>query len=136
MLSQLFAGTPIPALEQVVNFSQARHAVLAGNIANFDTPGYRVRDLSPERFQSRLTDALKRRDAQGPVSPGELNVFPSRQLKHVSQDMEGLLFHDDSNGALEQQVAALAKNQQQHNLAIAVMTNQFRLLQAAITERV
>lgn len=136
MLSQLFAGTTIPALEQVVNFSQARHAVLAGNIANFDTPGYRVRDLSPERFQTRLAAALKQRDAEGPVSPGDLAAFPNRRLEHVSEDMEGLLFHDNSNGALEQQVAALAKNQQQHNLAIAVMTNQFRLLQTAISERV
>lgn len=136
MLSQLFSGTSIPALEQVVHFSQARHAVLAGNIANFDTPGYRVRDLSPERFQARLADALKHRDEPGPVSPGQLNAFPHRQLQHVSQDMEGLLFHDDSNGALEQQVAAMAKNQQQHNMAIAVMTNQFRLLQAVISERV
>ncbi len=136
MLSQLFSGTPIPALEQVVHFSQARHAVLAGNIANFDTPGYRVRDLSPERFQARLADALKRRDEPGPASPGQMNAFPGRHLEHVGQDMEGLLFHDDSNGALEQQVAALAKNQQQHNLAIAVMTNQFRLLQSVISERV
>ena len=95
MLSQLFSGTTIPALEQVVNFSQARHAVLAGNIANFDTPGYRVRDLSPERFQTRLADALKQRDAEGPVSPGDLAAFPSRRLEHVSEDMEGLLFHDD-----------------------------------------
>ena len=41
-----------PVLEQVVNFAQARHGVLAGNIANLDTPGYRVRDLSPEKFES------------------------------------------------------------------------------------
>lgn len=137
MLAQLLAGTSIPALEQVVNFSQARHGLLAGNIANFDTPGYRVRDLSPERFQARLSDALQRRDAAGgPQSPGALEAFPGERLDEVSQDMQGLLFHDDSNGSLEQQVAAIAKNQMQHNLALSIMTSQFRLLQSAIAERV
>ena len=41
-----------PVLEQVVNFTEARHGVLAGNIANLDTPGYKTRDLSPELFQA------------------------------------------------------------------------------------
>ncbi len=61
MLSGLFQNTTIPVLEQVVNFSQARHNVLAGNIANVDTPGYKARDLSVEDFQSRLTAAIQQR---------------------------------------------------------------------------
>ena len=54
MLSALFNGTTIPVLEQVVNFAQARHEVLAGNVANIDTPGYRMQDLNPTVFQTRL----------------------------------------------------------------------------------
>ena len=61
------ASTQIPVLEQVVNFSQARHGVLAGNIANLDTPGYRVRDLSPELFQERLKAAIQAKNTP-PVS--------------------------------------------------------------------
>ena len=45
MYEKIFGSTSIPILEQVVNFAEARHHVLAGNIANLDTPGYRVRDL-------------------------------------------------------------------------------------------
>src|SRR4030042_4347215 len=59
MLSSLFSSTTIPVLEQVVNFTEARHGVLAGNIANLDTPGYRTRDLSPELFQQRLQKAIE-----------------------------------------------------------------------------
>ena len=55
----LFNQTTIPVLEQVVNFSQARHTVLAGNIANLDTPGYKTRDLSPEGFHARLHEAMQ-----------------------------------------------------------------------------
>src|SRR5688500_6687911 len=61
--SGLFDASSIPVLEQLVNYSQARHDVLAGNIANLDTPGYRVRDLSPRLFQERMQEALERRDA-------------------------------------------------------------------------
>ena len=32
-------------------FTEARHSVLAGNVANLDTPGYKTRDLSVETFQ-------------------------------------------------------------------------------------
>ena len=35
MLSGLFQSTTIPVLQEAVNFAQARHTVLAGNIANF-----------------------------------------------------------------------------------------------------
>lgn len=48
----------VALLEQVVQFAQRRHTVLAGNIANLDTPGYEVRDLSVEDFQARLREAL------------------------------------------------------------------------------
>ena len=59
MLSSMFQSTTIPVLQEVVRFAQARHTVLAGNIANLDTPGYKVRDLSVEDFQGRLEAAIQ-----------------------------------------------------------------------------
>ena len=61
MLSSMFQSSTIPVLEQVVNFTEARHGVLAGNIANLDTPGYKTRDLSPALFQERLKEAIETR---------------------------------------------------------------------------
>jgi flagellar basal body rod protein FlgB len=46
-----------------------------------------------------------------------------------------MLRHDDNNSSLEEQVTEIAKNHAQHNLALSLMTAQFRLLRAAITER-
>ncbi|MGZ8257948.1 MAG: flagellar basal body rod protein FlgB, partial [Methylotenera sp.] len=62
MLPQMFSSTTIPALAETVNFAQSRHAVLAGNVANLNTPGYRVRDLNLPGFQERLKAAF---DEQG-----------------------------------------------------------------------
>ncbi len=137
MSAGIFESSTIPVLEQVVNFAQARHAVLAGNIANLDTPGYRVRDLSVETFQQRLNEAVEaRRQSHEPLSPGLIGETPDDAMQRVRDSMKTILFHDGSDVGLEQQITEIAKNQALHNMAIAIMSSQFRLLQAAISERV
>ncbi|MCA9245971.1 MAG: flagellar basal body rod protein FlgB [Planctomycetales bacterium] len=133
----MFDGSTIPVLEQVVQFTQMRHGVLAGNIANLDTPGYRTRDISPEQFEKKLAAAISSRDsAASVVSPGQDISIDQAKLNEVGENLESILYHDESNVGLEQQVAQIAKNQAQHNLAIALMRQQFSLLEAAISERV
>jgi flagellar basal-body rod protein FlgB len=149
MLSSLFESSTIPVLEQVVKFTEARHGVLAGNIANLDTPGYKTRDLSPALFQERLKDAIEARrqppspgyesDALGSISTYQSSRRAERQLtafRKVDESMKSILRHDEADVSMEQQINEIVKNQQQHNLAINIMSAQFRLLRAAITERV
>lgn len=130
-------STSIPALQEVVQFAEARHGVLAGNIANLDTPGYKVRDLSVDTFQQRLREALEARDQeQAGISPGLLSTDPDEAMRRVKDSMETILYHDDSNVGMEQQVLEISKNQFMHNLAVTIMTNQFRLLESAVSESV
>jgi len=137
MVQGIFQSTAIPVLEQVVNFSQARHVVLAGNIANYGTPGYRARDLSVDNFQSRLKEAIEtRRQSPASESPGDPMRTARAPLADVSRESKSILFHDQSDDSIELQVTEMVKNQMQHNLALAIMTSQFRLLQTAISERV
>ena len=137
MVFPLFDNTTIPIVQEVVAFSEARHQVLAGNVANVDTPGYRVRDLSVDAFQKRLKEAIFERSlARQSPSPGLLASRPGDPLRAVRDSMRTITFLDNSNVGIEQQVAAIAKNQLLHNLAIAIMNSQFRLLQTAISERV
>jgi flagellar basal-body rod protein FlgB len=149
MLSSLFQSSTIPVLEQVVNFTEARHGVLAGNIANLDTPGYKTRDLSPGLFQERLKDAIETRhqpatpaydsESFGLSSTYEAERREKRELeafRKVEESMKSILRHDEADVSMEQQINEIVKNQQQHNLAISIMSAQFRLLKAAITERV
>lgn len=145
MLGTMFNSSTLSVLEQTVNFTEARHGVLAGNMANLDTPGYRARDLSPEEFQERLKEAVEqsRRTTGGraayPNSPGLQHAATrenvQQRLAAVTDSMKGILRHDDNNTSLEEQVSEIAKNQAQHNMALSLMTAQFRLLRAAITER-
>lgn len=132
----IFNSSTIPVLEQVVGFTQARHAVLAGNIANLDTPGYHVRDLSAQKFESRLREAIANRDfAVRGYDPASFAASYHDPVGAAGKNLEDLLYHDDSTGSLEKQIAAISKNQMQHNLAMSIMSSQFKLLQAAISER-
>ena len=146
MLSSMFQSSTIPVLEQVLKFTEARHGVLAGNIANIDTPGYRTRDLSPALFQERLKEAVESRHqrpspgyhsyvgaAISPVNRQEVSDVDA--FRKVEDSLKDILHHDGTDVSLEQQTNEIVKNQQMHNLAVSVMTAQLRLLRAAITER-
>lgn len=143
MISSMFDSSTVPVLEQVVNFTQARHGVLAGNIANIDTPGYKTRDISPAHFQEKLSEAVERRHqaAQSPTYAYNMQMADHSTDQHfdhmdeVRESIKSILYHDNSDVSIEKQVAEISKNQGQHNLALSLMTSQFRLLRAAITER-
>jgi flagellar basal-body rod protein FlgB len=139
MLPGLLASTNIPVLQQVVNFAEARHGVLAGNIVNINTPGYHTRDLNVGVFEQRLKEAIELSRKPGnsqPISAGMVTTNPEDELRKVSDSLTNLLYHDDTNIDLEQQVTEINKNNYLHNLALTVMTNQLQLLQTAISERV
>jgi flagellar basal-body rod protein FlgB len=136
MSSGLFQSTTIPILEQMVSFSQSRHTVLAGNLANLHTPGYKARDLSVEEFQNRLKQAIEARDKQPAAqSPGDLTASWTDLAAQATENPKSILFHDQSDNAVELQVSEMVKNQLQHNLALSILTSQFRLLQVAVSER-
>ncbi|MEM9643495.1 MAG: flagellar basal body protein [Planctomycetota bacterium] len=123
----------IPALEQTLNFAQRRHDLLASNIANLSTPGYRSRDLDVGDFQAALSDSID-----------GMHDAPSQSVSPSSRDdifsgpraaTEQIVYHDGSDVSLENQVTQISKNQHLQSLAITTMRSQFSLLRAAITER-
>lgn len=141
MSNSLFNTTALPVLEQVIGFAQARHGVLAGNIANIDTPGYKTRDLSVAQFQANLKEAIEAQDRPaffGVTSPGlqapETDSIDSFQ--DVKDSLKDIVRHDNVDVSLEQQITEITKNQSMHNLAISLMSAQFRQLEVAISERV
>jgi flagellar basal-body rod protein FlgB len=133
-MADLFQSTTIPLLEQVVNFAQARHTVLAGTIASADTPGYVTRDLSVQDFRGQLREALTEQHTTA-ASPSMNPVPAATPLAEVSRNPKSILYHDRSQVGMEYQVSEMVKNRIEHNTALAIMTSQFHLLQAAISER-
>jgi flagellar basal-body rod protein FlgB len=138
MFGDMFESTTIPVLQQVVGFTQARHNVLAGNIANLEVPGYKTRDLSVADFQSRLQQAIEeqKHPSAATHSPGETNYRRPEPLAEVAKNSKTLMRHDENNVGIEQQSSEVMKNQLDHNMALALMIQQFRQLDTAISGRV
>jgi flagellar basal-body rod protein FlgB len=69
----------------------------------------------------------------GPVSQVDRNFAAFNKVK---DSYKSILRHDGVNVSMENQVNQMVKNQQEHNLAAGILSNQFRLLRVAISERV
>lgn len=77
---RMFDSTSLPALEQTAIFTQRRHELLAGNLANLDTPDYRAKDLQVDRFQQALAESI---DRAGKPMRGEMS--PTRMPESASE---------------------------------------------------
>lgn len=149
MFPSLFGNSAIQSLEKTVEFADRRHAILASNIANMDTPGYKTRDLSVDDFQDSLKSLHESKKRIAEQSPGlRLSVLEGQEadpalavehdqaVQNVYDSMRQVVYHDGSDDSLEMQVAQMSKNQSMHNIAIARMRSQFQNLKMAISESV
>src|SRR5512139_2778876 len=102
---QLF-GTVTEGLGAALDLYQARHQVLAENIANSETPGYRARDVKfADELSAALTPPEKGEQTTGdPKSgAGPIHVEPS-------VDTEAAIKPDGNSVALDVQVGRLSEN--------------------------
>ena len=66
---RLFNDSNAPVLERVLEFTAQRHRLIAESVVNISTPGYRQKDLSPDKFQEMLRQRVdERRSGGGGVS--------------------------------------------------------------------
>jgi flagellar basal-body rod protein FlgB len=120
-----------PLLTELLKFTSSRHKLLAENIVNVDTPGYRQQDLSVEKFQSALQDRLEMKNASPPGSVG----FDDIRVD-VENPTNGILFHDGNNRSMEQLMTDQAKNALMHNMVVELLRKQFASLETALKEKV
>ncbi|MGE3315594.1 MAG: flagellar basal body rod protein FlgB [Planctomycetaceae bacterium] len=153
MLQPLFDGSTIPLLEKAAVFGERRHDVLAGNIANIDTPNYKTRDLPLDAFQNALRAAVNRKHS--PMASGEtagpgmhsavsatsalqatsLNELFPEDLFEASEGPRGLTFQDANNRSIEAEFMEMTKNSMMQSFAVELMNAQMTLLQAVIREQ-
>ncbi|MBN2583805.1 MAG: flagellar basal body rod protein FlgB [Planctomycetes bacterium] len=129
----------VAVARHVAQFAEARNAILADNIANIDTPYYKVRDLSVAEFQEMLGRAIDETGGSGgPLRlESSANIEVSRQgdsleFKPVEREDANILFHDGNNRSIEQEMSELAKNALMHRTAIEILRGQYNTLEMAI----
>ena len=130
-IDRLVNQTNAPLAERVLNFASARHKLIAENVANVDTPGYRQKDISPAKFFAMLREraAAKRSGPPGTTTFSDVDA----ELEHPTR---GILFHDGNNRSMEQLVSDQAKNGLLYTMAIEILRKQFSSMDMALKERV
>jgi flagellar basal-body rod protein FlgB len=105
----------------------ARHAVIAGNVANADTPGYRARDVKD--FAEVVKEPLTIR-ATRPGHRGSDPVTASRRPEIVDA---GFAASPNGNSVnLEDQAIRAVEAQGQHRLALAVYSKTVDILRIGL----
>lgn len=116
-----------PFLEQTLRFTAARHKLIAQNVVNISTPGYKQQDLSVSQFQKMLAERGEQAESAGPGGTSFDDIGVEAEDAH-----HGILFHDGQTRSMEQLMSDQAKNALMHNLAIELLRDQFQLMESAL----
>jgi flagellar basal-body rod protein FlgB len=99
-------------LERYMDLLSARQKLVASNVANADTPGYRTQDID---FQSEFLNAMG-----GSPRVSEVNDLPVK--------------NDGNNVSLDREARLLAENALRFQVASQLMKSQIRAVRSAISE--
>lgn len=147
MLQTIFDSTTVPLLERQAIFGERRQEVLAGNIANIDTPDYKMRDLPVAKFQAALQQAIENRSGRaGRASNGmtaseqagsvsRLEEFPDELFRATEAPQQNITFQDANNRSVEHANMEMLKNSMMQSFAVELMNSQLNMLQTVISER-
>jgi len=98
-------------LERYMDLLSARQKLVASNIANADTPGYRTQDID---FQAEFANA----------------TGPPRAI-----DVAGLQVKNDGNNvSIDRETRLLAENALRFNVASSLLREQIQVMRSAIKE--
>jgi flagellar basal-body rod protein FlgB len=114
-------------LERVLDVSAFRHQIIAANLANIDTPGYRTRDLRP--FAGEIERAMAGKDSS---LIGQ--TLTRQSFTPIAHEIRGLLERPDGNNvSVERESLLLAQNQLRFQVAVQFMKAEFHRMSLAIT---
>ncbi len=109
-------------LEKMLDVSSIKHKVIANNIANVNTPGYKKMDVS---FADQLEKAL---------NENSVNKFNALQPKIVisKEDTSETVRNDGNNVDMDKEVSSLVKNTLSYNIYTQLLSKKFEGIKSAI----
>ena len=119
----------------VMNMQLERQNVIAGNLANIDTPNYKPRELS---FEKELQTALGQ-DMEGQMSRTSAEHIPSAFdassfRPEWSEAFKPRLIHGEDRVNLDKEMAKHSKNQLQFTALAQVLTKTFEGIHTVIQD--
>lgn len=122
-------GLPLfDALKARMSWHHARQKVLAENVANADTPGYRPLDVKPPAAASGGLQMVRTSADHMPLGGVDPNNNPGRQRRFETTP--------SGNGVnLEDEMMKVAQNNQDYQLAATLYQKSLGLMKTAIGRR-
>ncbi len=109
-------------LAAAIHYAGLRHKIIANNIANVDTPGYKALDMS---FREQLNDFMKRGSRAG--SPGPPMLIFTHDPNSLSPRM------DRNTVSIDQELTKLSQNAIFHNACLQLLKSKNRILKSALS---
>lgn len=121
--------------ENLASYASVRQGVVAQNISNADTPGYRARDLLP--FAQAY--ASMAHDRTGPA-PGartrlghfELSAGTAPQFENMIMTPPGATSPNGNSVSLEDQMMRGVELKLQHDMALGIYQKSLKILRAGL----
>ena len=132
MLNEMFANSPIPVLEQLVNFAQSRHNVLASNVANIDTPGYVRQEVN---FETELQRMFNHGSNQLAATDPRHYTGGASLRDQLGMDPQQLLSSsrlDGNSVDIDQEMITLTETQMRYQAASQVLSKKLGIIRTVI----
>jgi flagellar basal-body rod protein FlgB len=119
--------------QSLAKYSGARQSVIAENVANADTPGYRARDLA-SFSDTYSTDTWTPMRA---TRPGHLLTGDAQSQDPVAHAVyrPGAQSPNGNSVSIEQEMFAAAEAKQDHDTALAIYRSALSVLRTSINTR-
>jgi flagellar basal-body rod protein FlgB len=117
-------GKTYHLIERSLDIAKLRHGVIASNVANLDTPGYRPKEIN---FDKALKDAQER----NPV-----DLTRTHPLHFESQGGRYEISYEEHGERvdIDQEMSKLAENNLRYQTDIEVLLRKFSMLKQGIME--
>lgn len=132
----LFSDTVPLLLKKNLDFQSQRQLLIADNISNVNTPGYKAKNID---FQSTLQEVIGQGDqlTMKATNGKHFGISSKASIKALQPEVfeeEDAARSDGNNVNIDKEMMALAETQIIYNATIQMMAKRGSTIRAAITE--
>lgn len=121
------------ALADKMRWHQSRQGLLAENVANAETPGYRGRDLAQYDFADRSTGFSSATVTTSATQPMHFSVSSSEGSAFGAQRMANFEITPEGNGVtLEDEMMKVTTNMMDYQAATSLYQKSIKILKTAM----
>jgi len=125
----------IATLQKSLDLRQQKQQVIAGNIANADTPGYAARKIS---FEENLRRAINTPEIDSKKTNAKHFPIGSTGISGVqatvTQQRDGVNFGDGNSVSIDEEMLDLAENQLLYEASSQILKKKFSMLKYAVSD--